>query len=213
MEKNDQSIQHMRLSTQSLQNQNFKLLEKVEHTKFNDFLHNETWKSSLLQFLYYLFILFLGLLTLWSIWLSNQSILQIILFIAAGVVFGLFIVPLHEYIHYKMYKYLGASNVKIKTYLREGYVLTKADKFVVSKKEIKWIAPAPFIVISAVGAILMLIVSDLWLISVCTMFFFHATLCYSDFRILDYFLSRNEAIFMYDNIQEEATYIYQRMNQ
>jgi len=200
----------MQLTPEKLQQQNFMLLEKVEHAEFNAFMRKHSWNSSIFKVAYFMIVLLFSVMTIGLIIQSKHPIIQRILFASLGVLIALILIPFHEYIHYLVYKHLGATNVKITSYWSQGYVLTKADQFVVSKKEIKWIASAPFLIISAIGIMSFFFLTDLWQISVCSMILFHATLCYNDFRILDYFLVRDSDIYMYDYVQEGVTYFYKR---
>jgi hypothetical protein len=100
--------------------------------------------------------------------------------------------------------------VTITPYFRQCYVLTRAHHFVVGKEDLKWIALLPFVVISATGFILLLILDNPGQIAMSTTILFHATLCQSDFRILDYFRTSPSELLMCDDLNEGVTYIYSK---
>jgi len=198
----------MRLTPQSLKDQNFKLLEKVDHDNFSLFIRQQRKKFSTINLVYWLFVICFLAMTGYYFFDSTTSIFFKLLFLGLGVIIAFVLTPLHEFIHFLAYKCFGAENVTIKSYNMLGYMLTNADQFVVSKREMKWIATAPFLIITTIGIILLYFLNDMIQISISSMILFHTTLCHADFLILNYFLDSESDIFMYDDIQDESTFIY-----
>lgn len=198
----------MQLTPENLRRQNFTLIEKVEHAQLDSFLDKHTWNFPLIKYSYFLALLILSVVTVRLIWNSHHHMPNPILFAGLGILIAFVLIPIHELIHYLMYKIFGADNVKIAPYLRLGYILTKADLFVVDKKSMLLIASAPFLIISTFGAILFCCLSGLWQIAISSAILFHASLCYADLRILDYFMDRNVEIYMYDDVKARASFFY-----
>jgi len=199
----------MRLTPEKLQ-QNFTLHEKVDASNFNAFIKKQGWKSYKWRILFWSLILIFIVITASLILATNKPILQRLAFAALGILIASLLVPFHEFIHFLMYKLFGARDVSLSFYPRKGYALTRANRFVVNGREMKWIALAPFFIISSSGMLLLFFWDDVWKIAVSAMILFHATLCHADFLIVDYLLEDDAEILMYDDVEEGVTHIYRR---
>jgi len=203
----------MQLTPESLSNHGFVLHEKVKHTQFSTFLSKHRWQGSKLHLIYLSVCFLLVILNSLFIILSLSPAIYCFTYSGLGVVLAIFLIPLHEYIHLLTYKYFGAKKVAIKTFLKRRYVLTHADQFVVSKREIKWIALMPFIALSMSGLSILWFVDDLWQVFISAFLLFHVSLCHADFLILDYFLSSKDETAMFDDLKNDVTYIFKKSNQ
>jgi len=200
----------MQDTSKILKNQNYVLFEEVQHSEFNTFLSKHRWKYSRLQFLYYFSLLLFLAISIFYFYYSSSQIFNRLIHFTFGVLIAFALVPLHEFIHYLTYRILGAKNAIITLYFKMGYILTRADHFIVSKDNIKWIALMPFVILSTIGLISLLFLSEPWHISVSAAIIFHLTLCRADFRILDYFINSKYELVLFDDVSKNTTYIFRK---
>lgn len=200
----------MQPTPETLKEFEFIFHEKVKHTQFSTFLSKHRWKGSRLYVIYIGIVLFFVIMTTAFFILSSSPIIYRFIYAGLGVVLTFVLVPLHEYIHLLTYKYFGAKKVTITTHFRKWYVLTHADQFVVGKREMKWIALMPFMILSICGLAILWFVNDLFQLSISALLMFHTSLCHADFLVLDYFSRSEDKIVMYDDVKEGVTYIYKQ---
>jgi hypothetical protein len=190
--------------------QGFKLSETINHKAFNTFILRRKWQYSILHLSYILMSSCFFALTLYLIAYNPDSILYGLLLSGCGILFSFLLIPLHESIHYVMFKFFGAKKVFIKPYLSQFYFLTISHHFAIGKEEIKWIALMPFMTITALGFILFFFSNYQWQIVIISAILFHTSICSSDFRLVDFFISKEKEYKMYTDNNEDMTYLYCR---
>ena len=200
----------MHITPEKIKDNGFIPITKVKHADFNSFILNSRWQNFRWHFIFNLLLFLFFLLFAFFFFSAPNPIISRLLWAGLGIFVAFLIVPFHEFIHYSTYKCLGAKKATITPYIRKGYILTHADHFVVRKKEVKWIAIMPFILISVSLLLSLTIFNAEWQILVSTTLLMHTSICHADFRILDYFMNNKNEILMYDDIKKGLTYIYKK---
>ncbi len=199
-------------ASEVLKSQGYVLFEEVQHAEFGTFLSSKKWQSFTILLLYYAILILFLAVTFFYIFHSSYTVFSSLIYFAAGVFLAFMLVPFHEYIHYTTYRFLGASNVVITPYLKKGYILTRANHFIVTRDNVKWITLTPFVIISTIGLSSLLFLSHPWNIIISAAIFFHTTLCRADFQILDFVISNKNELALYDDVSKSTTYIYRKTN-
>ncbi len=105
--------------------------------------------------------------------------------VLAGLAVGLLLIPLilvpiHEGSHILPFRLAGARDIRYGVNLRQGIIYVTAHRFVVTRRVFTIVALAPFILITLVLAVLILI-SPLWWKWILSMVLFvHTTMCTGD---------------------------------
>ncbi|MEM9547246.1 MAG: DUF3267 domain-containing protein [Bacteroidota bacterium] len=198
----------MRPTIEELKSPNYFLLHKVDHREFNTFSDNLAWKNLYLKMAYWSLLSAFVLATTLLIFQIEASILTKLLWTTLGFFTAIVLVLPHEFLHFLSYKYFGAQDVKINFYLSKTYVLTKADQFVVGKREIFWIALIPFMVITIIGLCFFITAGENWQIAISTSLLFHTSICQADFRMVDFCFDKDGNVFHFDDLKKNATYFY-----
>jgi len=150
-----------------------------------------------------IFLMVWGLSQGWLTWtkLLKQSITGIF----AG---SIGIIPVHELFHGVAYRTLGARKIQFGANLQQLIFFVTADRFPVSRSELRFLALLPFVAINS----LTLAITVLWMPGL-TIFFgllllAHNMMCIGDFAIINY--AENEAgeIFTYDEPEIKRSYFY-----
>lgn len=193
-----------------LLNQGYCLSETIQHREFNAFILNHKWKYSILHLIYLSFASFSFVLTVYLILYHSHFIQSGLILAGFGLLLSFLLIPIHESIHYLMFKFFGADKVIIKPYFRKFYFLTLSHHFPIGKKEIKWIALMPFIIITVLGFVLFSLSNYHWQIIISSAVLFHTSTCSTDFRIVNLFLAPEKEYKMYTDIDEDITYLFSR---
>lgn len=121
------------------------------------------------------------------------------------------LIPLHEAIHGVAYKMVGAPNISFGGNWRKFYFYAVADQFVIGTKAFRFVALAPFIVISTL-AIIILVFSSIftqWLLW--GVLLMHTGACTGDFGMLAFYEGHsNNEIFTFDDVTAQKAYFFKR---
>lgn len=200
----------MHTGSESLLKQGYSLSETIKHQELNIFISNHKWKFSLLHIAYVSFSFMLLALTVYLIVFSLNSIISSLLYSTLGVLISFLLIPIHELIHCAALKSFGAKRVTILPNFSQYYYLTISHHFLVGKNEIGWISLLPFILVTGIGFILYYFTSSNWQIVIISAILFHTSICSTDFRIVDFFYSKEKEYKMYSDIEENETYLFSR---
>ena len=179
----------------------------IPNTDLFSFLKKASKNRLILSVFWISMFLFL-LLFLRVFFKYDISFLSRLKFTFYGFLIALLCIPLHEVIHYCTYKILGARDVKIEMFWKRGYIVTRANKFMVGKKEILPISILPFLTISTAVGIILFFSSSPFSISIAAALLLHGSLCQSDFSILAYFFNDSKTKFMVEQFDENMIQIY-----
>lgn len=121
------------------------------------------------------------------------------------------IIPIHEWIHMAAYKVSGAPTTIFKAKWRKFYFVALADGFVADIKTFKFVALAPFIILSGMALLSMLFIGPDWYYVPIGFLFFHSFACGGDFGLLSYITSfKDLEIVTYDEVEAGVSYFYSR---
>ncbi|MCF6131872.1 DUF3267 domain-containing protein [Flavobacterium wongokense] len=203
----------MKLAPEQLEENNYVLLEKLEHTLFVQFIKTTFQKTTLYSVIYYLSILtaFCLLLTCCFYYYHTKAlnIPMELLYGFIGAIAVIAIIPIHETIHLLVYKLTGAKNTSFDFNLRKFVFLAVADKFVVNEREMKIVALAPFAFItSTLMAIFFFTLPEIK-IAILSAIMVHSALCSGDFALASYFnIHRDKEVVTYDDKENKVSYFF-----
>ena len=206
----------MKLKPEDLEKEGYVLLSSLHHDELIPFLKESFDTRSTVIKRYHLFLvillLVLVLMFFFDIEGSGKAIWSDrLLFISAGVLASLLIIPVHELLHAWAYKYLGASSTSFDANWKKLYFMAMADQFVVNYREFRIVALTPLVVISVICLILLLLPIGIWKFSVMVFFLLHSTFCSGDIALLNYFEAHQEnGMVTYDDKQARMSYFYEK---
>jgi hypothetical protein len=130
-------------------------------------------------------------------------------YLAYGLAIAFALLPVHEFIHAVAYKSQGAEKTSYDASLMKFYFLAVADRFVANRKEFQVVALAPFIVITSVLLILLLLTDPFWRMAVLGILLTHTAFCSGDFGLLSYFaFHKDKEVVTYDDKGNKVSYFY-----
>uniref|UniRef100_UPI00404AF07B DUF3267 domain-containing protein n=1 Tax=Fulvivirga sp. TaxID=1931237 RepID=UPI00404AF07B len=205
----------MDIAPESLTENNYTLLDKLDHKELIPFVQLYMNKRTVSSVIYYVVnsIIFAatGYFFIKGYLEEHYSLLSGFSQLSLGVLFAFLLMPLHEFIHVVAYKSQGALHTSYDAHWRKFYFMALADKFVASRKEFQIVALAPFIFISITLITLMLFANPTWLITIFGTLLFHTAMCSGDFGLLSYFdFHKNQEIVTYDDKESGMSYFYGR---
>jgi len=144
-----------------------------------------------------------GIYTGWIHW--SRFIIQLILGILAG---SIIVIPFHELLHGLAYIILGAKKIKFGANLQQFFFFVSADRFLVNRKELFFLALLPFGVLN----LALMMVALFWLTQYSILFGFlllsHNLMCIGDFAVTNYVLNEKEEVFTYDEPENKKSFFY-----
>ena len=203
----------MKLKPEELEENGYILLDEMNHAEIvpfvKKFLHKRTWFSS---FYYLSVIVSFSALLFFCIKFYHSGICtfdKILIQIVFGFLLTLALVPFHELIHALAYKLEGAKKTSFDANFKRFYFLAIADQFVISKREFKIVALAPFLVISMALLIVSFFFGEGWKVTMLTTLSIHSLACSGDFALLSYFeFNRNKEVVSYDDKENKVSFFF-----
>jgi hypothetical protein len=126
-----------------------------------------------------------------------------------GVLCTFLIIPLHEYIHGRMFKHYGARDVRYGFILKYLMFYAVAHLFTVNYTQFRRIALAPFLIISGGCLLTLLFLPIPCKIIALGLLLFHTFCCAGDFGLCAYMYARKEKdIVSFDDANEQTTYFF-----
>jgi hypothetical protein len=117
------------------------------------------------------------------------------------------ILVIHEAIHAIAYKYYGAEKVGFGYSMKSMMVYAYAQDFLVSMRQLKWIAVMPFLVITA-SLCLLLFALPQYKTLIFILIAIHTFCCMGDYALIKY-ANKNPSNFTYDDLEnEKAMYFF-----
>lgn len=151
-----------------------------------------------------------------ALWQESQSASQFFLEIGKSVILALVgyavIVPLHEIIHWIIYRTEGAADVRFGAIWRSFVFFAAAHNFLTDYKTFKRIALAPLRILSGLLVVLLLFPLPLWgKIAIAVLLFLHLLSCSGDLMMLAY-MSRYKGreVYTVDDIDNRYTYFLEK---
>jgi hypothetical protein len=205
----------MKITPEELCEPNYVLLDELNLNQLGPFVNLYLSKRNFFTvfFISINFLFFIAAISLVyyykiSIHISIGTALNHLLY---GVLFALFLIPIHELIHSLAYKIQGAERTHIKVNLKKFYFLAIADKFVANRKEFIIVALAPFVIITLALLALLFFLSPMWQLTVLGTLVTHSICCTGDFGLLSYFdFHKDKQVVTFDDEEKNVTYFYCR---
>lgn len=207
----------MAFTTEDLNNQErFRLLNTIPYNNLIDFVFEYLRKKSrLIYFFWSVCIIFLCVSIVIRIYAAgNYPINRIILHSVIGfVILPMICIPLHELLHVIPYYLSGAKNLRIGMDLKQYLFYVSAHRYVASPLQFRIVAWMPFIIISVVSALFIILLPGLWKWSFSIFMFAHATMCAGDFALLNlYYLNKGKKIYTWDDADKKEAYFYEKIS-
>ncbi len=156
------------------------------------------------------FLFFIVLYTLWSVRNGSMNAGNIFWQILAGVLVGsIGVIPPHELLHGLAYRVLGARKIKFGADLQQFIFYVTADRFPISKRELAFLAMAPFVIINLVLIILTAVwFSQITLFSA-SLLLCHNLMCIGDFAMTSYAYSKKGKLYTYDDTEKKKSFFFE----
>lgn len=148
-----------------------------------------------------------GLYTGWISW--SGYVIQLFLGVLAG---SILVIPFHELFHGLAYKMLGAKNIKFGANLQQFFFFVSADRFLVNRKELYFLALLPFGALNLSLLFLAIFVLPQYFILFGFLLLSHNLMCIGDFAITNYVMNQKEEVFTYDEPEHKKSYFYKAGN-
>ncbi|MFT4533577.1 MAG: hypothetical protein ACJA1A_000918 [Saprospiraceae bacterium] len=193
----------MERSVAHYQNDRYEVLAEVNHDDtFNEFIGTQIKKRSfsINSYLAFMFVLTWVLISILILRFSEHSSIEKFLCqLGLGILFGLFLIPIHELLHGIYLKALGCRLIVFEWDLLKFQFSCSSNQFVMSRKEYHLFLLVPFIIITAILLLLACIYGHFTALFL-SMLLMHSSMCAGDFSLLNFSvkLNRNHLFIFYD---------------
>lgn len=206
----------MTLKTEDLDDHTrFRQLFSISYSDLIGFIFTYLKKfSSFILLFWIICLLFLNLAVLIRICSASQfPFTNVILHSFLGfIVLPIICIPIHEGLHIIPYYLSGARNIRIGMDLKQFLFYVTAHRHVASPVQFIMVAMVPFVSISILVIIMIILLPGLWKWSLSVFLFAHATMCAGDFALLNfYFINRDKKIYTWDDADEKMAYFYEKI--
>ena len=206
----------MALQVEDLEDQSkYRELLKIPYDELIDFvLDYLRRKSEVMIFFWSVCIIYIIIAITVRINIAGYFPLKNIIFhsLLGLIVFPLILIPVHELIHIITYFIAGARRIRVGMDLRQYMFYVTTHRHVTGQKSFKLVALAPFITISIILIILVLMLPGIWKWSMSLVLFVHATMCAGDFAMLNfYYFNRKKKIYTWDDFDRKIAYFYEEI--
>lgn len=154
------------------------------------------------------------LIVIYAVWGITEDHLQgrqVFLQMVAGAIAGSFLIILpHELLHGLAYRLLGARHIRFGVDFQQFIVFVTADRFPISRNELRFLAMTPFAVINAVLITLTATLFTEWALLSATLLLSHNIMCIGDFALTSYANKNKGEIYTYDEIENKKSYFYEK---
>ena len=206
----------MALKVEDLDDQvNYRQILSVPYSELINFVIDYLRrKTGLMVFFWALNIFFLLVALSFRVHISGYFALKnIFLHSMLGlVVFPLLFIPVHELLHVIPFLMIGARRIRIGMDLRQYIFYVTAHRHVTSRREFRFVALVPFILISIALIIMIILSPGLWKWSLSLLLFVHTTMCAGDFAMLNFYhVNKTKKIYSWDDADDKKAYFYEEL--
>jgi len=207
----------MPLSVENLEDQTkYRQMLAISYNNLIPFIFDQLrQKTVLMVFFWATCILFLGFAVIIRFNISGFFPVNKILShtILGAVIFPVLIIPVHEVLHIIPYFLSGARTIRIGMDLKQYLFYVTAHRYVATPGQFIIVAVIPFIIISVIFTLLIIILPGLWKWSLSLFLFAHTTMCAGDFALLNfYYLNRDKKIYTWDDADQKMAYFYEELS-
>lgn len=155
-------------------------------------------------------VLFLILYLLWGLTWDRFDGRTVFWRMGAGILAGtILIIPPHEILHGIAYKMLGARRIRFGADFQQFIFFVTADRFPISRNEIRFLAMAPFVIINVLTIGLTVFCFPDWILFSATLLLSHNIMCIGDFALTSYANKVKGKLYSYDEIEKKKSYFYE----
>jgi MFS-type transporter involved in bile tolerance (Atg22 family) len=200
---------------EELELQGFELLEKLDHQALVPFLQRYLKKKTAYSIFYYLFnflfLVLLGYLFTVDFQAAHYSFATRFSYFSYGILLAFALVPLHEYLHVLAYRSQGAQRTSYAANWKKFYFMALADGFVADRKAFRVVALTPFVVITGLLSVLLLVADANGTLLLVTTILAHASMCGGDFGLLSFFACHKDAeVVTFDDVPGQMSYFLRK---
>jgi len=165
-------------------NYNLQTIAEVKDEDLSRLIGVEIVKFSWTNILYY--VSCLSTIFLLGVHVLDQSIDSGLLFqVIVGILLGLLIVPLHEFLHGSYFNLLGCESVDYDFNWKKGEFSASVHHFLMKQKEYIFLLLFPFLIVWMDATILYLIFSG-FRVLILTTLLMHISICAGDFALVNF---------------------------
>jgi hypothetical protein len=157
-------------------------------------------------------VIFIVVYVVWGITWDHLDGRKVVLQMLTGVLTGsILIIPPHEILHGIAYRLLGARHIRFGVDFQQFIFFVTADRFPISRNELRFLAMTPFIVINAVCIALTATWLTDWVLFSATLLLSHNIMCIGDFAVTSYANRNTGELYTYDEIEKKKSYFYEKI--
>lgn len=128
------------------------------------------------------------------------------------VLFPILVIPVHELLHVIPCFLTGARKIRIGVDFRQFIFYVTTHRHVASSGQFRFVAVSPFIIVTVVSFLFLLVMPGLWKWSISLFIFIHNTMCAGDFAMLNYYyINRHRKIYTWDDADRMEAYFYEEI--
>jgi hypothetical protein len=128
------------------------------------------------------------------------------------IVLPLICIPFHELLHIIPYWLTGARNIRVGMDLRQFIFYVTAHRYVASPLQFRIVAMIPFILITLILILLIIVMPGLWKWSLSCFLFIHTTMCAGDFALINFYhVRKGKKIYTWDDADKRIAYFYEEI--
>jgi len=128
-----------------------------------------------------------------------------------GILAGtILIIPPHEILHGLAYRLLGARHIRFGVDMQQFIFFVTADRFPISRNEIRFLAMTPFVTINVLTIGLTALWFPDWTLFSATLLLSHNIMCIGDFALCSYVNKIKGKLYSFDEIEKKKSYFYVR---
>ena len=132
--------------------------------------------------------------------------------ILGGIFSGsILIIAPHELLHGLAYRILGARRIRFGVDFQQFIFFVTADRFPISRNELRFLALAPFVVINAATIAVTALWFTEWTLLSATLLLSHNIMCIGDFALTSFANKHRGEIWSYDEIENKKSYFYEKI--
>ncbi len=156
-------------------------------------------------------VLFIVIYVVWGITWDHLDGRKVFWQMLTGVLAGsILIIPPHEILHGIAYRFLGARRIRFGVDFQQFIFFVTADRFPISRNELRFLAMTPFIVINAACVALTAAWFTDWVLFSATLLLSHNIMCIGDFAVTSYANRNTGELYTYDEIEKKKSYFYEK---
>lgn len=198
---------------------NYRLIEVIEFGRVIPFVLKSIKRIGIASIFYFIInglsLLFLLVLMINSGVSGRLTVWKILQYTMAGIVSGtILIIPVHEFIHFLAYLFMGARKIKFGADPEQLIFYVTADRFPINRLQLTILAMAPFLAINILTFFFLFEHYPSWTIAGGFMLLSHNIMCIGDFAILNFALKKeHRTMITFDVIDKRKSYFFIRKHQ